>query len=126
MKENVRFYKCTKCNNVIGLIDGEINKIKCCEEEMEAMIANTTDASQEKHIPVYEKVEDELVVKVGEVEHPMEKEHYIMWIALVGQNKTIRVRLYPEQATETRFPYIPGATLYAYCNKHGLWKTIID
>lgn len=23
---------------------------------------------------------------------------------------------------ETRFPYIPGSVLYAYCNKHGLWK----
>ena len=71
-------------------------------------------------------VEDEIVVKVGEVEHPMEKEHYIMWIAQVSENRTTRVRLYPEQATETRFPYIPGATLYAYCNKHGLWKTIVE
>ena len=69
---------------------------------------------------------DELVVKVGAVEHPMEKEHYIMWIAQVTENKTTRVRLYPEQATETRFPYIKGATLYAYCNKHGLWKTVIE
>ena len=76
-------------------------------------------------ITLKEKVEDEIVVKVGEVEHPMEKEHYIMWIAQVSENRTTRVRLYPEQATETRFPYIPGATLYAYCNKHGLWKTTI-
>ena len=30
-----------------------------------------------------------------------------------------------DAATETRFPYISGATLYAYCNKHGLWKTTI-
>ena len=71
------------------------------------------------------KVEDEIVVSVGEVEHPMEKEHYIMWIAQVSENIITRVKLYPEQATETRFPYISGATLYAYCNKHGLWKTTI-
>ena len=79
----------------------------------------------EKHIPIYKKVEDEIVVSVGEVEHPMEKEHYIMWIAQVSENRITRVKLYPEQATETRFPYISGATLYAYCNKHGLWKTTI-
>ena len=30
---------------------------------MEEMIANTTDAAVEKHVPVYEKIEDELVVK---------------------------------------------------------------
>ena len=89
------------------------------------MKANTTDASTEKHIPIYKKVGDEIVVSVGEVEHPMEKEHYIMWIAQVSENRTTHVRLYPEQKTETRFPYMSGATLYAYCNKHGLWKTTI-
>ena len=55
----------------------------------------------------------------------MEKDHYIMWIAQVTENKMIRVQLYPEQSRETRFPYIKGASLYAYCNKHGLWKNII-
>ena len=125
MKENVKFYYCPICGNVVGLIDGDMEHVRCCGKPMEQLIANTVDASAEKHIPVYEKVEDELVVRVGEIEHPMEKEHYIMWIALVTENKTIRVKLYPEQATETRFPYIPGATIYAYCNKHGLWKTVI-
>ena len=99
--------------------------ITCCGKPMEQMEANVVDAAVEKHVPVYEKVEDELVVKVGEIEHPMEKEHYIMWIAQVTDNRTIRVRLYPEQSTETRFPYISGSTLYAYCNKHGLWKTTV-
>ena len=103
-----------------------MDRITCCGEQMEQMVANTTDAAVEKHVPVYEKVEDEIVVRVGEVEHPMEKDHYIMWIAQVNQNRTTRVALYPEQSTETRFPYIPGATLYAYCNKHGLWKTTIQ
>lgn len=56
----------------------------------------------------------------------MEKEHYIMWIAQVSENRITRVKLYPGQTTETRFPYISGATLYAYCNKHGLWKTTIE
>lgn len=126
MKENVRFYKCPICGNIIELIDGDIEHITCCGKTMEAIIANTTDASVEKHVPVYEKIEDEIVVKVGKVEHPMEKEHYIMWIAQVAENKIARVELYPEQATETRFQYIPGATLYAYCNKHGLWKTTIQ
>ena len=97
--------------------------MRCCGAELELLVANTVDASQEKHVPVYEVVEDEIVVKVGSVEHPMEKAHYIMWIAQVTDNRTTRVRLYPEQGTETRFPYIKGSTIYAYCNLHGLWKT---
>ena len=93
---------------------------------MQLLEANTEDAAVEKHVPVYERVEDEIVVKVGKVEHPMEKDHYIMWIAEVSDHKTTRVRLFPEQSTETRLPYEKGATLYAYCNKHGLWKTTIE
>jgi len=126
MKENVRFYFCPICGNVIGLIDGDMNKITCCGRKMELMNANSTDASQEKHVPVCEKLEDEIVVKVGTVEHPMEKEHYIMWIAQVSDNQTTRIRLFPEQAAEVRFKYIPKSIIYAYCNKHGLWKNIVE
>ena len=126
MKANVRFYKCPICGNIIGLIDGDMEHIRCCGTNMEEMIANTTDAAVEKHVPVYEHVDGELVVKVGEVDHPMTKEHYIMWIAQVTDNRTTRVRLYPEQGTETRFPYIKGSVIYAYCNLHGLWKTVVE
>ena len=126
MKENVRFYKCPICGNIIGLIEGDVAHMRCCGTEMELLVANTVDASKEKHVPVYEHVDGELVVRVGEVEHPMEKEHYIMWIAQVSDNRTTRVKLYPEQGTETRFPYIKGSVLYAYCNKHGLWKNVIE
>ena len=127
MKErNTVFYKCPICGNVIGLIDGDINHMTCCGRPMERLEANSVDAAFEKHVPVYERVEDEIVVRVGEVEHPMEKEHYIMWIAQVSDNQTTRIRLYPEQAAEVRFKYIPESTLYAYCNKHGLWKKDVE
>ena len=124
--QNTRFYVCPICGNVIGLIDGDINHINCCGKPMQLLEANTVDASHEKHVPVYERVEDESAVRVGEVEHPMEKEHFIMWIAQVTDNQTTRVRLYPEQDTTVRFKYIPGATIYAYCNKHGLWATTVE
>ena len=45
---------------------------------------------------------------------------------MVYENKKIMVKLYPEQEAQARFPYIKGATLYAYCNKHGLWKTDVE
>ena len=122
MKENVRFYICEKCGNEIGLIHGDGEKIMCCGEKMKLLVANSTDAAKEKHVPIYERVEDEIAVKVGEIEHPMEKEHYVMWVALVSDHTTTRITLYPEQETTVRFKYVPGSTIYAYCNKHGLWK----
>ena len=126
MEKNVKFYRCPICGNIVGLIEGNADHIMCCGKPMEALEANVTDGAVEKHVPVWERVEDEIVVRVGEVEHPMTKEHYIMWIAQVSENKTTRVKLYPEQSTETRFPYIPGSTLFAYCNLHGLWKSEIE
>ena len=121
--------KCMKCGALVEVYEDctcENCGIKCCGEEMKALKANSEDAATEKHVPVCEKVEDEIVVRVGEVEHPMEKDHYIMWIAQVKDNRVTMVDLYPEQSTETRFPYIPGATIYAYCNKHGLWKKDVE
>lgn len=124
--KNTVFYKCPICGNVIELIDGDINHMMCCGRKMELLVANSEDAATEKHVPVYERVKDEIVVKVGEVDHPMEKDHYIMWIAQVSDSQTTRVKLYPEQDIAVRFKYVPGSILYAYCNKHGLWKTDVE
>ena len=122
----IKFYRCKHCGNIVAMFWNSGIVPHCCGEQMNVLEANTSDGAVEKHVPVYEKVEDELVVRVGEVEHPMQDDHHIMWIAQVTDNRTTRVKLYPEQATETRFPYIKGSTLYAYCNKHGLWKNIVE
>lgn len=122
MKSNVKFYRCPACGSIVELVEGDIQHMSCCGKSMEELVPNVVDAATEKHIPVYQKVEDEIVVKVGEVEHPMDKDHYIMWIAQATDNCVTRITLYPEQSTEVRFKYIPNSTLYAYCNKHGLWK----
>ena len=121
----MKFLKCEVCGKVVEVVKDTQVPLMCCGRPMQELVANTQDGAHEKHIPVVDVYEDRLHIKVGEVEHPMEKDHYIMWIAQVSDNRTTRVRLYPEQSTETRFPYIKDATIYAYCNKHGLWKTKI-
>lgn len=126
MERNVRFYICPKCNNQVGLIHGKGENLKCCDTKMELMNANSADAAQEKHLPVYSKKDNEILVNIGETQHPMEDEHYIMWVAIVGDNQTTRIALSPKDKPIVKLPYISGATLYSYCNKHGLWKTKID
>ena len=54
----------------------------CCGQPLENLTANTVDASVEKHTPVVEVKGENIVVKVGSVEHPMTEEHYIEWIYL--------------------------------------------
>ena len=125
MKE-VKFYKCPVCGNIVELIEGDIKRTKCCGQEMELLVANTVDAAVEKHVPVYEIVDNELVVTVGEVEHPMSEEHYIMWVLLVTDNRSYRVELKPNDKPVVKLPYVDNSTLYAYCNLHGLWKTVVE
>ena len=126
MKNELIIKRCKACGAMVKVLKDctcENCGIKCCGEEMEILVPNSVEASLEKHIPTYEKVEDEIFVKVN---HPMEKEHYIEWVTLVKDNKEHTVNLYPEQNAECRFKYIPGSTIYAYCNKHGLWKKDVE
>lgn len=121
----MKFYKCPICGNIIQIIEGDISHITCCGKVMEEMKAGMQDGAIEKHVPVYDIVEDEIFVRIGEINHPMEKDHYIMWVALVAEDRVINVKLYPEQDPSVRLPHIKGSTIYAYCNKHGLWKTLV-
>ena len=122
----MKFYKCDKCGNVLFSMNEKCDGLTCCGKDMKELIPRGVDGALEKHVPVVFEEEGVVTVKVGEVEHPMEEEHYIMWIAQVSKDRTERVRLHPGQATETRFPYIPGSVLYEYCNKHGLWKKEVE
>ena len=121
MKELI-IKKCSKCGAMVEVLnDCNCDKcgITCCGEEMKILIPNSVDATFEKHVPAYELVEDEIFVKVN---HVMEKEHYIEWIAMVSDEWFCKVMIYPEQNAECKFKYIPGSKIYAYCNKHGLWS----
>ena len=117
MKELV-IKKCPKCGAMVEVLREYGCDVVCCGGKMETLIPNSFEASAEKHMPTYERVEDEIFVKVN---HVMEKEHYIEWIAMVTDNRVCRAILFPEQNAECRFKYIQGSKIYAYCNKHGLW-----
>lgn len=125
MKDKIKYYKCPVCGNIIEVVNGDVNRVRCCGKELELLSANTVDAAVEKHVPVYEVDNDEIVVKVGDVIHPMEEKHYIMWISLVTDDRVIRVDLKPGNEPVARFPYVKDAVIYEYCNLHGLWKNIV-
>jgi superoxide reductase len=118
----VNYYKCPVCGNVIEVVNGDVNRVRCCGQELVLLEANTVDAALEKHVPVYEVENNEIVVKVGEVIHPMEEKHYITFVSLVTNDRVIRVDLKPGDEPVVRFPYVPGSVIYEYCNLHGLWK----
>ena len=75
-----KFLICKHCGNLVEMIEDSSANITCCGEVMEEIVANTTEAATEKHIPVYTENENEVTITVGETIHPMEDNHYIKWI----------------------------------------------
>lgn len=119
---NVIFYRCEKCGNMVAMIKRGGGTLVCCGQDMTPQKANTTDASQEKHVPDIKKEDGKIKVRVGSVLHPSLPEHHIEWIALVTEDKIWMNYLKPGMDPATEFPEVESGTVYEYCNIHGLWK----
>ena len=120
-----KFYVCSHCGNIIAFVKNTGVPVMCCGQKMQELVAGTTEAAVEKHIPVY-TVEDNVVhVTVGSTEHPMLPEHYIEWISLQTDRGNQRKVLNPGEPPKADFALLPGETVeavFAYCNLHSLWK----
>lgn len=109
-----KFYICPVCGNVIYAIGEAV--ISCCGITLPP--AEAEDADEEHAISI-ETVEDEYYVSV---DHSMEKDHYISFLAAVSYQGVRFVKLYPEGGAEARFKMDGIKTIYAYCNRHGLYR----
>lgn len=121
----LKFYKCKRCGNMVAMVKQSGAPISCCGEKMTEIVPGTTDASVEKHVPVFEVKDGKVFVTVGEVAHPMAPEHYIEWIAISTDRGNQRKTLEPGDEPKVCFALCEGEkveAVYAYCNLHGLWK----
>lgn len=126
MKNDRTFLKCEHCGNIIGLIEDSGVEMVCCGQKMTKLVPNTTEAAQEKHIPAVVRNGSKIEVTIGSVPHPMTEEHHISWVAVAQDGNTFRTALSPTGSPYAGFCCIEGsATVYAYCNLHGLWAVEI-
>lgn len=123
MPKLLEVYKCEVCGNIVEMVHAGKGQLVCCNQPMKLLTENTTDAANEKHVPVIEKLKDGFRVKVGEVQHPMMDAHYIEWIELIADGMVYRKFLKPGDIPEATFS-VSATTVSAreYCNLHGLWK----
>jgi len=123
MAGKLEIYKCSTCGNIVEVLHGGAGQLVCCGLPMENLDEKTPDATTEKHVPVIEKVDGGIKVKVGSVPHPMEDKHYIEWIEIIADGKAYRQFLDPGDAPEALFNIeAEGVTAREHCNVHGLWK----
>ncbi|MGE0085699.1 MAG: desulfoferrodoxin [Desulfococcaceae bacterium] len=123
MAERLQVYKCEVCGNIVEVLVGGKGELVCCGKPMKLMAENTVDAAKEKHVPVIEKIDGGVKVKVGSVAHPMEEKHYIQWVEIIADGKTYRQFLKPGDKPEAVFKVDAAkVTAREYCNIHGFWK----
>lgn len=120
------FYFGNECNVIIEEIQGNQSDYSCNGKQLKKLIANSTEAATEKHLPQVDYSGNIVTVNVGSVSHPMSEEHSIEWVYLQTKNGCQKVNLKPNEAPIAKFALIDGDTpiaAYAYCNLHGFWKT---
>jgi superoxide reductase len=123
MAKRLEVYKCGVCGNIVEVLHAGKGNLVCCGQPMNLLVENTVDAAKEKHVPVIEKVDGGVKVKVGEVPHPMEEKHWIEWVEIIADGKTYRQYLNPGETPEATFNVTADQiTAREYCNIHGLWK----
>lgn len=115
--KKIQFYVCPICGNVITAV-GEGN-FSCCGITLPRQEPEQVD---EKHMIDVETIDNEYSVTI---QHPMTKEHYVSFIAYVTSNSVEIVKLYPEQEVSVRFRKKGHGFLFAYCNRHGLYRKLI-
>ncbi len=124
MTELMQIYKCMVCGNIVEVVHTGKGQLVCCGQPMKLMEIKRTEEGKEKHLPVIEKADGKVVVKVGSVEHPMLEEHYIEWIELIADGSVYRKSLKPGDKPEAEFSVeADRISARAYCNVHGLWQS---
>lgn len=109
-----QFYVCPVCGNVIQASGEAV--ISCCGITLPPLQAEDAD---DEHMPQIEEIEDEYYVTL---DHPMTKTHYISFFAALSDQGVQFVKLYPESNAEARFKFNWVKWIYAYCNRHGLFR----
>lgn len=115
--KKMAFYVCPVCGNVIQAAGN--GSYSCCGILLPEL---ETEEPDEEHTMQVEVVDGEYFVSIP---HEMSKSHYISFLCYATSSCVQTVKLYPEQGAEDRFTRRGHGVLYAYCNRHGLYKKLI-
>lgn len=112
--KKMRFYVCPTCGNV--LTSAGPAEVSCCGRTLQPLEAQPAAG---EHCLSMQALDDEWYITFA---HPMEKAHYLRFLAWVRDYCFLLVRLYPEQGGEARLPQLRGGRLVFCCSAHGLFE----
>ena len=111
-----KFYVCPVCGNIITAL-GE-GAFSCCGINLPALSAEKAEEGSYET----ERPENDIFIRIN---HPMTKEHYISFAAIMTFDGIMIKKLYPEGNAEARFKINRTKGVLYYCNKHGLFRTSV-
>lgn len=112
--KKMQFSVCPVCGNLITAL--ESTAISCCGKKLKPLTAQKADDAEKLSI---ELIENDYFITSG---HPMKREHYISFVALLTEDTIVFRKLYPEWALQVRIPVLAHGKLLWYCTRHGLWE----
>ena len=113
--KKLNFYVCPDCGNLITAAT-EVG-VSCCGRTLLPL----EPQKPEEPLSV-EKIDDSWFVSSP---HPMTKDHYVSFVALLTGDTLFLRRLYPEWDLQTRIPAFGHGILLWYCTQHGLFRQLL-
>ena len=111
--KKLQFYSCPDCGNIITAMTA--TSLSCCGRKLQPL--QPKRATEHERL-VVEKVEDDFYITTA---HPMERGHYIAFVALLSGDSIMLRKQYPQWELQVRIPIFAHGRLLWYCNRHGLF-----
>ena len=111
--KRLRFHVCPVCGNlVVSMADAGVS---CCGKKLDALSPRRPDGDEALSAEI---VENDYFISSR---HPMTREHFVSFVALVTGESVMVRKLYPEWDLQLRIPVFAHGVLLWYCTKHGLF-----
>lgn len=115
--KKLKFYYCAQCGNVLTATAEAA--VSCCGKKLEAMTPVKAQGGQKLTV---EKIENEYFITS---DHPMTKEHYITFVALLTGDSVLLRKQYPEWDLQTRIPQFGRGMLVWHSTRDGLFYQLV-
>lgn len=127
MTEKLEIYKCNICGNVVEVLAEGVGELICCGENMLLLKEQKQDEYKEKHVPIISIKNKNVIIKVGEIPHPMTFDHHICFIEAISLDGKYLKRKYLNKDENPELQFDCNSNQMkarALCNIHNLWSNI--
>jgi transcriptional regulator with XRE-family HTH domain/desulfoferrodoxin (superoxide reductase-like protein) len=111
--KKLKFYVCPACGNLLAATAEAA--VSCCGKKLAPLTPVKAEGAERLSV---ELIDNEYFVSSP---HPMTKEHFISFVALVTGDSMVLRKQYPEWDLQLRIPRMGHGLLVWYCTEHGLF-----